>query len=310
MHCPPDRLTGYRTIVAAVAALAVGLTACSMHPLPEDVTAVSTYDIVEKIRCEVKDGLRAALERNHPKGEIDKIVKKTVIGYDFSFEISEDNNATKGKLKYERAGFRKESKTIWELTGSSTRTRKNKRDFRIIERLMELNEEVCWEGARANWVYPITGSIGLDEVIRTYVDLELLTRFRQDNSKKFNGKLPVVFSEELTFTTEFGGGIQPTLELATIAGKFRLTNATIFGEAKRKDIHSVTVALAQDGVIDPMARQFMMMDSRGIAAALAQSGTRATAGVLGVLDELERRRRIREDERVNTRLLEALRLTP
>ena len=41
-----------------------GLAACAIHPVPEDVTGVSTYQIVRQIRCEARD-----------------VVKKTVIGY-------------------------------------------------------------------------------------------------------------------------------------------------------------------------------------------------------------------------------------
>jgi hypothetical protein len=43
-----------------VAGLAASLVAsgCSIHPLPEDVTGVSTYHIVRQIRCEARDTLR------------------------------------------------------------------------------------------------------------------------------------------------------------------------------------------------------------------------------------------------------------
>lgn len=307
MYRSLGRLIGHRTVIASVAALAVGFTACSMHPLPEDVTGVSTYDIVEKIRCEAAEGLQAVLAQNTPREDVEKIITDGVIGYDFSFEIDEDNNATKGQLKFVRPGFRKGSQTTWDLTGSSTRKRKNKREFRIVETLEGLRKkEDCEEGRRrANWVYPITGAIGVDEVIHTYVNLELTARFEKKKKDDTRGDLPVVFSDELTYTTEFGGGIQPTLELATIAGKFRLNNMTLLGEAKRKDVHSVTVALARkDRKL--ASRMFQLFVNSRAAIALAQAGADSDKGI--VVLELERRRRAKEDENLNTRLLDALRL--
>jgi hypothetical protein len=290
----------------SIALFVTGLAACSMHPLPDDVSRVSTYDIVKKIRCEAQEGLRD-VPLTHP------IIRNTAIGYDFAFEIDEDNDATKGKLKYEKPGFRKDSKNIWELTGSATRKRKNKREFRMVETLKEISEAECVDVAtRPNWIYPITGAIGMDEVIRTYVRLEQMSKFGTINDKG------TVFSEDLDYTTEVGGGIQPTLELATIVGKFRLTNATLFAEAKRKDMHSVTVALAQTGPVDAAAR----IPSGAIApmgfAPLALSRPRVATAVIEraadaktrVLIELERRRIAKEEDRLNTRLLEVLRPVP
>ena len=44
----------------SVAAIALSFFAsgCAIHPLPEDVTGVSTYHIVRQIRCEARDTLR------------------------------------------------------------------------------------------------------------------------------------------------------------------------------------------------------------------------------------------------------------
>lgn len=38
---------------------ALGLAGCSVHPLPENVTGFDTVQIVAKVRCEVRDGIRA-----------------------------------------------------------------------------------------------------------------------------------------------------------------------------------------------------------------------------------------------------------
>ena len=34
------------------------LSSCAIHPLPEDVTGVTTYDIVRQIRCETREAAK------------------------------------------------------------------------------------------------------------------------------------------------------------------------------------------------------------------------------------------------------------
>ncbi len=303
-----------------------------MHPIPYDVTRVSTADIVQRIRCEAKEGLQdlVAKHPNHP------ILKHSAIGFDFDFNITEDNDLTEGALNFRRKGFREGSFSNWAFAGSATRNRKNERQFRIIESLEKLNTADCSDVAtRQNWVYPIVGSIGMKEVVRTYLKIEELTDFGSAaNGPKLKGD-SVVFSDDLDYTTEFGGSVTPTLELATIAGKFRLTKATIVGSAKRKDVHSVTVALAQDGAPVDLphaaprdlrggvpAGRVLIQRSMGIANTPAAFNSRAGARALDaaivrstpakdrVLAELERRRLLKEEERVADRLVEILRPEP
>lgn len=63
----------HRVSTLGVASLSLVLMGCSIHPLPEDVTGVSTYDIVRQIRCETREAARkelvawlANLGRSHP----------------------------------------------------------------------------------------------------------------------------------------------------------------------------------------------------------------------------------------------------
>lgn len=49
----------FRRLSAAAAALSLSLfSGCAIHPLPEDVTGVTTYHIVRQIRCEAREALR------------------------------------------------------------------------------------------------------------------------------------------------------------------------------------------------------------------------------------------------------------
>ena len=49
-----------RRFVCAFAALSL-LLGCAIHPVPEDVTGVDTYDIVRQIRCETREAIRKAV---------------------------------------------------------------------------------------------------------------------------------------------------------------------------------------------------------------------------------------------------------
>src|SRR5262245_65770466 len=78
------------------AAIVSGLPGCSVHPLPDDVSRVSTVDIVRNIRCEAKKGLIGF--------EGDKaaqfIIATSMIGFDFEFDIEETNSARNGVRKF------------------------------------------------------------------------------------------------------------------------------------------------------------------------------------------------------------------
>jgi hypothetical protein len=301
-----------------------------MHPLPEDVSRKNTFDIVEKIRCEAKAGLRE-VPIGHP------FLDHTAIGYDFRFDITEQNDATAGQLSFTDQGHRgPNSKLTLNFNGSATRKRQNTRQFRVVESLAALKKLVCPDGPkRPNWVYPIAGRIGMDELVITYIRLERLTRVVPGFP---GGTLPapaaelgapaappppppgppppdaIVLSDKLDFTTEFTGGVTPTLTLATIAGEFRLTTASITGTVDRKDFHSVTVALAQDGTATPPPAALARMAASG-SLGLSRQGARQVDAVAErsapakdrVIYELERRRLLTEDEDLTTDFLNAVR---
>jgi hypothetical protein len=323
MRRPMQHSVGRRAIIAAVAAFAAGSTACSMHPLPEDVTHRNTSDIVEKIRCEAKVGLRD-VPLGHP------FLDHTAIGYDFTFDIDEHNDATSGQLAYTREGFRPDLLTL-NFTGSAKRERHNKRQFRVVESLAKLKKAECPNGPKhPNWIYPIAGRIGIDELVSTYIRLERLTKFGKLGDTLPNPTAPVglppaaappgppspdsiVFSDKLEFTTEFTAGVNPTLMLATIGGQFRLTTGTLTTSVDRKDLHNVTVALAQDGTaVQPpalvsMAASGSFGNSRQGARKIDAVVERSAPAKDRVLYELERRRLLTEDLDLTTQFLDAVR---
>jgi hypothetical protein len=329
----------------SITALATGLLGCSIYPLPEDVSRKNTYDIVEKIRCEAAEGLREALPQappNHP------ILVNTYIGYDFDFDIIENNNlgtgGGRGNLKFERKHLSPDGSFTLEVTPFAERQRKTNRNFRIIESLKQLREARCSEAETQNWIYPITGAIGLNEIVNTYVRLEQLTNFGKLTSGTTTtptpptptvpagADTPIVFSDVLTYTTKLGGGVKPELTLNSVVGSLKLTKASIFADATRDDTHQVTVALARDLKIPVDVR----LATRSGRAARVQTleteyvdrvfraqvyNARISRGAdavaqkdlppeTRVLLELERRRSLGEDERLATRLVDILRPPP
>ena len=238
-------------------ALAFGLSGCSLHPLPENFPLnfprASTFDIVQKVRCEAQAGLDRFRNSRHPE-HVKQIVRATSIGYDFKLVMAETNDLDDGALDFVRKPAAKGSKgslTV-NLTGKATKMRKNTRTFRIVEHLADVaNADCSPETLRAQLAYPIAGSLRVDDIVTTYIRLELISDLGQDGDdiaqiseepKKRTG----VFSDHLQFNTRLSVGATPTLKVSAVAGSFKLTNATIDGAAVRSDQHSLIIAFAQE----------------------------------------------------------------
>jgi hypothetical protein len=255
-----------------LAALAGGLAGCASHPLPEDFSRASTVDIVRSIRCEARMGiLRLAPEEI---ATAEPIIKATVIGYDFVFDISEENTAggvkdNKG-VPVDLTSFARGDKFSLDFTGSASLDRRNQRRFKIIEPLKDLLKREAEDGcagltARKSHLYPIAGSIGMDEVVRTYLKLEMLTELQKrklevspGGQAKAKPAFPtkesnIVFSDEIDFTTRLTTGTTATLVLDAVVGRLKVTNASLATGASRVDKHQVIVALARDRIDVPEA---------------------------------------------------------
>jgi hypothetical protein len=239
---------GRRAVAAAVGTALLG--GCAIHPLPGDFSRTSTYEIVEKIRCEAAGALREA--------KLDQdFLMKAYIGLDFDFNITETNNAgtllAPGSLTFTDLS----NDSTVSVSGAAERQRTAQRKFRIVETLDKLSTADCSpQTVRANWLHPITGSIGMHEVVRSYVGLEKLTTFAKHDSPSDQfgdtvSALPMVFSDVLRFQTTLSAGVKPELRLSAPGiGSFHLTGASIFGSAVRADDHKLTVVLARDPKVD------------------------------------------------------------
>ncbi len=321
------------------AILAFCLVGCSTHPLPQDVSHVSTAQIVRKIRCEAREGIEAAVQNailKRTSAHVERIIKVSTVGFEFDFQMSEDNKASATTLTFERASAKPGESFTLELAGSningdlgkkldddSDRTRSNERIFRIIDHLQDLRNANCSPGkaTEANLIYPITGSTGMAEVLQTYIELETITDLPKPGSSTVT-KETNVFSDELAFTTTFEAGGALNLSFETKVGTLRLTHASLAASALRKDVHKVTVALAREDDPDVFLRSAAQR-SAGKIPTLAPTRElrvlpieqvrdkpvrerlvqRAAAPRNRVLLELERRRLVKEDGNVVARVL-------
>ena len=295
MRCSWRHLSGRFAALASTAALAIA-TGCSVHPIPDDVTRISTADVVKSIRCEVLAGLESFSPNQMATAA--PIVRATTIGYEFTFDITEGNGA-KGADDGPFLQFANGGKVKLDLTGHATLHRHNFRKFTIIEPLLDLakddNRARCSDRTtRANWTYPISGKIGMDELVRTYLKLEMLSEL--DETKKAGGPFTnVVFADELQFTTNLGVGSTTTLVLDAVVGSLKVTNASINVGASRDDIHKVIVALTRKTIpVDERRRSRDRIDPKQDRRALLQSDN--------IRDPRAQARLIEIDEEARTRV--------
>src|SRR5262249_44850169 len=177
-----------------MAVLAPILANCSTHPLVDDVTRSTTFDIVDKIRCEAK---QAVIER------APKLLDNTTVLYEFSFHIDEENNASGGltwTLPLTGGGF------TLTASGGSDLARQAIRNFTITDTFGNLRKTSCSRALEKNWIYPIAGDIGIYEVVATFIKL-----YGAEDPENPTDKETFSFHDTLEFTTFLGAGVNPTL---------------------------------------------------------------------------------------------------
>lgn len=298
-----------------VSAVLVSISGCSTYPTPDDVARTSTFDIVQRVRCEAKAGMaKFRFDDAHARA----IIEGTTIGYDFQFVIAETNDAEGGALSLFRpplvAG---NTRLTLDATASAERQRTNTRRVQFIEDLTELARARCAPGEIArNGLYPIAGSLAMDEVVSTYIGLEKLSDLKASNKQtreiSFNDQKVALFADTLEFRTTLSVGAIPTLTLSAVGGRLKVTSASLNANANRSDTHTLVVALARDPNrdVDPKVvvarnlRQAMLddgvvRDPRTETALAQKSAERRTR----VLLEMKRIRNLKDDEKEAPRYL-------
>ncbi|MFC0242923.1 hypothetical protein [Rhodopseudomonas telluris] len=246
-----------------------------MHPLPEDVIGAEfrTSEIVHHIRCEARAAIKSAIvdyfrhtkkpelmaiagrlqsgelpfeEFTRGLGELaqparDNIIKYrgAAITYDFTFDITEQNT-----LSGEADIVHLFSRGVLSVgpRGTGDLQRQTVRIFRANDTFHELmlfpSRRCTDDGSPENLLYPVSGTIGLAEMIKTFVDLN---QFQKLTGKE--DKVPTL-TDTFKFQTTFSGSVGPQVTLAPLGQRTYLAGGSLTASAMRKDIHQVIVALA------------------------------------------------------------------
>lgn len=248
-------------LLAAVLPVAAA-AGCATHPIADDVSPIPTEEIVRSARCEMRLGVldevqkrlredagisvdvrtlqtqegRASVASKAPSA-VESFLEsygKVGVAYDFEFNITEHNHAEAGigfKLPYT-------SPAALDVGASASlnKIRTGNRTFSSQETFGEMIKRQDWckdfKVRDKNLIYPITGSIGLRSVVKTFVAI----------GDQGGGKES--FVDTLSFTTTITASITPTVKLNAVSNSFRLVSATGNLSADRTDFHKVKISLA------------------------------------------------------------------
>lgn len=291
-------MNGFLRGLALVTAAGL-LAGCSIRPLPEDVTRVPTYHIVRQIRCEAREALgrlaigwlknhrddaharRIGLEfdkgirpisslhynlfRGHTR-HIMRLFYDAGIAYNYQLEMTENNDLS-AELNFLKPFS--DSTFTSPLNASSKRQRVNTRTFTVTDTfsglLTKVGADYCaGHLAGENYVYPIAGKIGMEPMIRDFVNLTLFANLDAPADK--NGAPPTM-TDALAFETTLSASATPKITFIPANG---LADAAITGSVSRKDAHTVTVGLA----IDTASKR----DLQGIRSTLFRPGLLTATG--------------------------------
>jgi hypothetical protein len=230
-----------RLFRAAAVGISMGMTACAIHPLPEDVTGLSTVAIVSKIRCEAAGAVQAASKEFKLTGNRKTFFEDSVIAYNFTLDITEVNNvdATLDLTKLITNGTGTAA-----LTGGVDRTRENARTFTIADTfksLLDLQNCSQYETGQ-NHMYPIIGRVGVDEMVRTFVLLAFFDNLAAADATKSGA---ITMGDTLTFTTKIQTSLTPKIVLTPIGPSLQIADSNIAIVNSRNDQHKVLIGLAR-----------------------------------------------------------------
>ena len=253
------------------------ISSCAIRPLPEQVTGLTTFDIVKQVRCETRESafniLVNAIANNDVFGEREQAIAEgfrnrpelmhefkpalftgrarevvdyfwnTGVAYNFSLDMTEIND------------FGANVNFIQALTGPTTtlglggavdRLRENKRTFTITDDfkgLLNLKPRNYCDGhlaAGENAIYPLAGRIGVQPFVEQFVKVALFANLKID--KDYNGAPTMV--DTLLFNTFVSGSVSPKIVFSPVGRAFQLADASFTAAASRRDVHTLTMGLS------------------------------------------------------------------
>jgi hypothetical protein len=265
-----------------VVGMLVFLAGCHTSPDVRDVAQIDTVEIIRNIRCEVRDAV-ATYDSKH-------WINTAAIAYGFTFNALEKNGIAGGltfTFPVMPAG-----KWVLGLDAGVSRHREGENVVDLGEILGNLDELDCSSRPPDAPGYPITGRVGLKEVIDAFVAVNA-----------FSGVLQKKFTRSLRYELRMNGGIKPSISVIPAPGNIR--DGTLNAGAERQDVHKLLIALVPPTKTSTTPR---VKGAPKDAPSLGPFVRRATppvaapASVDRALQALDAERRLRNDELILQKL--------
>ncbi|MCQ1839087.1 hypothetical protein [Neorhizobium galegae] len=262
-----------RYFAFSAAAVPILLSGCAISPIQEEVTHVSTPVVVAQIRCETRDAMRGMMaaflleqtddpiavakgkeleDRKKPYSLIDlrplasdlqftiTSYAKYAVTYDFTFDGTITNNINGSLTPTTTFGA---GSRAFPFTAKLDRSRKNIQSFRETDTFGDLlkntKSEYCpdpHQNVARNYIYPITGTIGVAKQLRDFMSLSYYSRLDAKEG-------PPTFTSTITFTTTVRGTADPTIVISPVLNS--TTRSGGYGiTSERSDEHQVIVGFA------------------------------------------------------------------
>ncbi len=178
------------------------------------------------------------------------IFYETGIAYNFTLGMKEENNLNTeiNLLK----PFTTSNRTLG-ISAKADRSRRSERIFTITDSfrsLFRLPEDYCAGEAFGrsynyvappNYIYPITGEIGIKNLIADFINLTL---FDGLGGPRDNTGAPPTIADTLEFITTIGGSLTPKVVFSPAGTNLQVVDASLRGDVSRTDNHTITMGLA------------------------------------------------------------------
>lgn len=266
----------YRFLVVTLVGAPLLLAGCNASPDVRDVTQIDTVEIIRNIRCETRNAVAS-----YPP---DHWIHETAIAYGFTFNALERNGLSGGlgfAFPVQPAG-----KWILGLDAGVARHREGESVVDMGEILGNLRTLDCSMPSAPAHGYPITGQVGIREVVDRFVAVNA-----------FPGVLQKKFTRSLRYELRVNGGIRPSISVIPSAGHVRDGNLNV--SAERQDVHKLLIALVAP--VKSTGRAIVRDGRRSLQPA-PPAVVRSPASVDRALQALDAERRLRNDELILQKL--------
>lgn len=210
-----------RSILSALILLCgLPLASCSSIPDQADATRLDTVDIINRIRCEAAESLRPY--DRYPRQ------REYVIAFLFDFDTEQNKNAAGDATLTWPIGL---GTFAIGFDGGVENKRYGAEKIGISETFTSLKQLNCRPRDDSTaLIYPITGTIGLADVIDKYIEM-----------RNWPSATVTDYIRTLRFTVKWHGGIHPEWTLVRSSGT--KIGANIDLAADRTDIHELKIGI-------------------------------------------------------------------